>query len=89
MAHVKALKKDSVTKICSGQVVVDLATAVKELIEAGVTINGQNANGSTVLMDAVWYGHLRYVGICCSGRTSADTWRAWRVAPPRWWPWPV
>lgn len=31
--QIRALDKDSVYKICSGQVIVDLATAVKELIE--------------------------------------------------------
>ena len=34
MTHqIKALEKDSIHRICAGQVVVDLATAVKELIE--------------------------------------------------------
>jgi DNA mismatch repair protein PMS2 len=30
---IKAIDRDSVHKICSGQVIVDLATAVKELVE--------------------------------------------------------
>jgi DNA mismatch repair protein PMS2 len=33
MSQIRALDRDSVYKICSGQVIVDLATAVKELIE--------------------------------------------------------
>ena len=31
--EINAIDRESVTKICSGQVVVDLATAVKELVE--------------------------------------------------------
>lgn len=34
--HIQAIDRESVTKICSGQVVVDLATAVKELVENAV-----------------------------------------------------
>ena len=34
--QIKALARDSVFKICSGQVIVDLATAVKELIENAI-----------------------------------------------------
>ena len=30
---IKEIDRESVTKICSGQVVVDLTTAVKELVE--------------------------------------------------------
>ena len=31
--EIKAINREAVTQICSGQVVVDLATAVKELVE--------------------------------------------------------
>lgn len=33
MSQIKPLDKSSVNRICSGQVIVDLKTSVKELIE--------------------------------------------------------
>ena len=33
MASIQAIDRDSIKRICSGQVVVDLATAVKEMVE--------------------------------------------------------
>ena len=44
-SHISAIDKQSVHKLCSGQVVLDLATAVKELVEnsidAGATSVGK------------------------------------------------
>ena len=40
---IKALDKNSIHQICSGQVIVDLATAVKELVE-----NALDANSSVI-----------------------------------------
>lgn len=36
MSVINAIDKHSVHKICSGQVVLDLATAVKELVENSI-----------------------------------------------------
>lgn len=48
---IKAIDKVSVARICSGQVITDLATAVKELVE-----------NSLVNAAAVWFPvHLYYV----------------------------
>lgn len=42
VSSIRALDSNSIHKICSGQVIVDLATAVKELVEnaldAGATV---------------------------------------------------
>jgi DNA mismatch repair protein PMS2 len=43
MSNIRAIDHESVTKICSGQVVVDLATAVKELVE-----NSLDAGATTI-----------------------------------------
>ena len=40
---IRAIDKDVVHRICSGQVILDLATAVKELVE-----NAIDAGASTV-----------------------------------------
>lgn len=51
MSSIKAIDKESVHRICSGQVVLDMATAVKELLEnsldAGSTSIGTNRKHQT------------------------------------------
>jgi len=42
-ASIQAIDKTSVSKICSGQVILDLATAVKELVE-----NALDAGATTI-----------------------------------------
>jgi len=46
MGKIKAIDKSSIHRICSGQVIVDLSIAVKELLEnsldAGSTTVGKN-----------------------------------------------
>lgn len=44
-ATIQAIDKESVHKICSGQVVLDLATAVKELVENSIDA-GANSIGN-------------------------------------------
>lgn len=39
---IKAIDKSSIHRICSGQVILDLATAVKELIENAVDAHATN-----------------------------------------------
>jgi DNA mismatch repair protein PMS2 len=45
---IQAIDKESVHKICSGQVVLDLATAVKELVENSIDA-GANSIGKNTL----------------------------------------
>ena len=42
MSSIRAIDVDSIEKICSGQVIVDLATAVKELVENSLDANATN-----------------------------------------------
>lgn len=42
MSSIRAIDADSIEKICSGQVIVDLATAVKELVENSLDANATN-----------------------------------------------
>ena len=41
-SSIRAIDNDSIEKICSGQVIVDLATAVKELVENSLDANATN-----------------------------------------------
>ena len=71
---IAAIDKTSVQKICSGQVVVDLATAVKELIE-----NALDAGARLVLGDAE---QARYRDL---GREAAEAMsEVLRAARPEW-----
>ena len=42
LSTIHAIDNDSIEKICSGQVIVDLATAVKELVENSLDANATN-----------------------------------------------
>jgi hypothetical protein len=45
--HIKSIDKDTIHRITSGQVVVDLATAVKELVENSLDAGASNIGGTT------------------------------------------
>ncbi len=66
---IKALDRSSVHRICSGQVVLSLAVAVKELLE-----NSLDA-GATRLGAARCVVHLFgvTVGLCCNCRHAAGS----------------
>jgi hypothetical protein len=55
---IKSIDKESVHRITSGQVVVDLATAVKELVENSLDAGASNI-GKLRANDTI-YGHLSF-----------------------------
>lgn len=50
---IQAIDKGSVHRICSGQVVLTIATAVKELVENSIDA-GASTVGNTVLLINLW-----------------------------------
>ena len=51
MASISSLRKDDIHRICSGQVVQDLSSAVKELVE-----NALDAHATTIEIKLKDYG---------------------------------
>ena len=60
-SSIRAIDNDSIEKICSGQVIVDLATAVKELVE-----NSLDANATNIDIKLKEYG-LTSIEVCDNG----------------------
>lgn len=46
--------------------------AARQLLVRGANVNAQNANGSTVLMDAVWNGNLPMVELLCDSNADPN-----------------
>ncbi len=67
-AAIKAIDREAVHRICSGQVILDLATAVKELVEnaldAGATAIEARARGWACAVGA-WLWGARCCCCCC------------------------
>ncbi|KAG0363741.1 Mismatch repair endonuclease pms2 [Podila minutissima] len=66
MSSIKAIDKESVHRICSGQVVLDMATAVKELLE-----NSLDA-GSTSIVVKFKQSGLEYITVTDNGSGITD-----------------
>ncbi|KAG0206464.1 hypothetical protein BGX28_002097 [Mortierella sp. GBA30] len=64
--HIKAIDKESVHRICSGQVVLDMATAVKELLE-----NSLDAGATSIVVKFKQSG-LDYITVTDNGCGITD-----------------
>jgi DNA mismatch repair protein PMS2 len=68
---IQAIDKASVAKICSGQVILDLATAVKELVE-----NALDAGATSVEVRLKEHG-LQLIEVSSSGSGNSSSRCAW------------
>ncbi|KAG0088117.1 Mismatch repair endonuclease pms2 [Podila epicladia] len=66
MSSIKAIDKESVHRICSGQVVLDMATAVKELLENSLD------SGSTSIVVKFKQSGLEYITVTDNGSGITD-----------------
>jgi DNA mismatch repair protein PMS2 len=62
---IQAIPTASVAKICSGQVILDLSTAVKELVE-----NALDAGATSIEVRLREHG-LQLIEVCCGGAAAA------------------
>ncbi|CAE6440165.1 unnamed protein product [Rhizoctonia solani] len=67
---IKSIDKDSVHRITSGQVVVDLATAVKELVENEVRFKDQGLTSFEVIDDGTGIDKANYAAVARKHHTS-------------------
>ncbi|KAG9123239.1 hypothetical protein FRC07_000063 [Ceratobasidium sp. 392] len=67
---IKSIDKDTIHKITSGQVVVDLATAVKELVENKVKFKDQGLTSIEVIDDGTGINKIDYPSIARKHHTS-------------------
>ena len=73
---IKPIGKGDVHKICSGQVILDLATAVKELVENALDAGATNIE-VTGAIDLQWGCRLMFLLVSAASALSLFSLRIW------------